>query len=86
MGIFWNRKNRVASQWTDSGQKQNNYSGKNFPLGNIIFLEIMESYDDEKMWEKFGNLLIIQTIGCFTTHSEDKHFQGENELFRKNKN
>ena len=55
LGIFWNRNNRAASQWTDSGQKQNNYSGQNFPLSNKIFLKNMKSYDDEKMRKKFGN-------------------------------
>ena len=55
LGIFWDRTNGVASQWSNSGQKQNNFSGQNFTLGNEIFLEIMESYDDEKMRENFGN-------------------------------
>ena len=62
LGIFWDRKNGVASQWSNSVQKENNSSGQNFTLGNGIFLENMESYDDEKMREK---------IGCFTTDSVD---------------
>ena len=53
-GIFWNRKNRVASQWTDSGQKQNGFSGQNFPLGNEIFLKNMNSHDDKKMGKNLG--------------------------------
>jgi len=39
----------VASQLTNSDQRENNYSGQNFVLDNGIFLKIMGLYDDKKV-------------------------------------
>ena len=70
MRIFQGRKDGVASQWGNSGQKRNNYSGHNSPLDKEIFLNILKSYGIEKMLQKFWVLKLIQAIGCFTTHSD----------------
>ena len=71
---------------SNSDQKENNYSGHYLILDNGIFLHIKRLYDDEKMWQKFGTLLIIKTIGCFTTHSDAIVSQGIKGIIWKGSN